>query len=100
MSSQTREIAIRIAIGGRGSQIVRAVLGRVVLLVVAGSALGLGGGIAAIPRLGGVVYGSAAVTPAVLSLAVSGVVVLAIGAAWTPTRRVLTADPARTLRAD
>ena len=100
VSSRTREISIRIAIGGRGSQIVRAVLGRVVLLVVAGSVLGLGGGIAAIPRLGGVVYGSAAVTPAVLSLAVSAVVVLAIGAAWTPTRRVLTADPARTLRAD
>lgn len=98
VSRRVREIGIRMALGARGADVVRVVVGRSVWLIGIGAA---GGVIAALPvahLLGGLVYG---VTPSEAST--YGVVVLILGgvaalASYLPTRRVTRLHPAVALR--
>ena len=97
---RTREIGIRMALGARRGQVLGAVLGRGVLLAVAGIAVGLAGATAVTRYLQSMLYG---VTPLdrgtflVVALAFAAVAALA---SYMPARRATQVDPMVALRTD
>ena len=94
---RTRGIGIRMAMGARRGQ---AVLGRGVLLALAGTAVGLAGATAVTRYLESMLYG---VTPLdrLTFLAVAlGFGAVAAFASYMPARRATQVDPMITLRAD
>ena len=100
MRLRTREIGIRLALGGRPAGIVRTLLGRTAWTALGGLAFGVGAALALRPFL--------AVAPFFLPpsepLVYAGVSVLfaAVGAcaAIVPVQRTLRADPLKALRHD
>ena len=98
VSARTREIGIRMAVGGKASQVLRAVLGRTAIILAAGAAAGAVLAFAASPLLAMVVYQASSRDPLILSVAAATMVLIWLAAAWTPARRALRIDPAVTLR--
>jgi len=98
VSARTREIGIRMAVGGAASQVLRAVLGRTAIILAAGAASGAGLAFAASPLLAMVVYQASSRDPLILAVAAATMVLIGLAAAWTPARRALKIDPAITLR--
>ena len=97
---RTREIGIRMALGARRGQVLGAVLGRGVLLAVAGIAVGLAGATAVTRYLESMLYG---VTPldrgTFLAVALAFAAVAAF-ASYMPARRATQVDPMITLRTE
>ena len=94
------EIAVRLAIGGTPSHVLRLIVRHVSLVVGIGMIVGLAGALTAARSMRTLLFGiepwdlmSQSVTIAVLA----GV---AIGAAWIPVRRAMRVDPAGVLRGD
>jgi hypothetical protein len=100
IARRARELAVRVAIGASGSDIVRLVVGHTVRLVVTGSIAGLVAmlGLAKIVRAGG---GAGSIWDAsVMAFVVPIVLVCGVAAVatWVPSRRALSIDPAVLLR--
>lgn len=98
VARRTSELAIRMALGAERASVVRMVVREVARVVVAGVVAGLAVSALAAPRLGGMLYGVAALDPLTFGGAVivlSGVAALA---AWVPARRAAGADPMEALR--
>jgi predicted permease len=100
IARRARELAVRVAIGASGSDIVRLVVGHTVRLVVTGSIAGLVAmlGLAKIVRAGG---GAGSIwDPSVMAFVVPIVLVCGVAAVatWVPSRRALSIDPAVLLR--
>ncbi len=100
VSRQVRELAIHMAVGAEGGDIVRLVMRQSTAPVVAGVALGLGGAWLLGRGLAGLMYGVSATDPRVLIAAAAGVMVIAGIAAYLPSRRAATLDPVVALRLD
>jgi predicted permease len=100
VSRRQREIAIRVAVGARGYDIVREILGRTGLFVLIGSLAGLGFGIAAARLLESIVYQAKPNDPIVIIAVVLTVGTTGIAAAYRPARRALRLDAAEVLRQD
>jgi len=98
VSARTKEIGIRAAVGGRSTQILRAILGRVGTVLVAGGAVGVALAVATGPLLSMVVYQASSRDMRILTIAIVTMVLIGLAAAWTPARRALNIDPAITLR--
>ena len=98
VSARTREIGIRVAVGGGASQVLRAVLGRVGIVLAAGATAGAALAFAASPLLAMVVYQASSRDPLILSAAAATMVLIGLTAAWAPAHRALRIDPAVTLR--
>lgn len=98
VGKRLRELSIRVALGARGKQILWAALGRMLVLLACGSAVGILLGVAGSQILSAIVYQASAQDPFVL-VAV-GLTVLITGAVSVagPVRRALRVDPARLLR--
>lgn len=98
VTRQRAEIGIRLALGGPPRVVVRAVLGRVVVLV----AIGIAGGLLAafwLARFAApLVFGLAPQDPMTLIAAPSILALTAIAAAWLPASRAARIDPADVLR--
>jgi len=100
VSQRTREIGIRAALGARGSDIVRLILGRGLSLIGAGLALGLAGAIGVTRLLGSLLFDVSATDP-VTFLAVTLFLSLTVFAAcWLPARRAARVDPVVAIRCD
>ena len=101
VGQRTREIAVRMAVGARGQQIVNRFVGDGLRLSAIGLALGLPISIFGLHILMGAVPDIPAVPlPWVTAMAAAGVVIVATAAAWLPARRAAAVDPAITLRAE
>jgi ABC-type antimicrobial peptide transport system permease subunit len=98
VARRAKEIGIRIALGANSSDVLRTLLLRTAAACGTGLLVGLGIALAASKLLGAILYGVAPHDPAVYSIAVSLVIVIAGLACWNPARRALRVDPATVLR--
>ena len=98
VTERTREIGIRLALGGRPGRILRAVIGEGLLLACAGLALGTAAALFTAPLLGGLLYGIEPTDPLTYT-GIAGVLLLvAAAASYLPGRRATRIDPVSVLR--
>jgi macrolide transport system ATP-binding/permease protein len=98
VSRRVREIGIRIAVGARGWQVLWSVMGRIGVMLAAGSAAGLALGLASARLLASIVYQATPQDPWVLGGVGATMAVVALISAWIPARRAMSVDPIRSLR--
>ncbi len=97
-TQQTREIGIRMALGGAPADILRAIVGRGLKLSMIGIVFGLAGAVFLTRMISGFLYGVTRTDPltfACVSLALAGVALLA---SYLPARRAARIDPMVALR--
>ncbi len=98
LSKRLRELAIRVALGAQGKEVLKAALGRAFRLLAFGSAVGLILGILASRVLAFIVYEATPRDPLVLAGVVAAMAMLGLIATWIPARRALSIDPMVLLR--
>jgi ABC-type lipoprotein release transport system permease subunit len=98
VSKRLRELGIRMALGARRRQVLRAALGRAFVLLSVGSAAGVGAGILATKVLSYIVYQASPNDPLVLGGVALTMLVLGLAAAWIPAQKALSVDPMILLR--
>ena len=98
VSKRLRELSIRVALGAQAKQILSTALGRMLILLASGSAVGLLLGVAASRLLSVIVYQASAQDPFVLAAVALTLLLTGSLSVAGPVRRVLHADPATLLR--
>jgi predicted permease len=98
VSKRLRDLGIRMALGAQRKQVLRAALGRVFILLSAGSVFGLGFGVLASRVLSYIVYQAGPKDPVVLVGVVFTMIVLGLAAAWIPAQRALAVNPVILMR--
>jgi putative ABC transport system permease protein len=98
VTSRTREIGIRMALGAKGTDVVGLIVGRSMLFVGAGLLIGIGGSIAS-ARLTGTLLAGVGPTDPVTFLSVTVVFgLVALLASAVPARRASQVDPMVSVR--
>jgi len=100
VDQRTREMGIRLAIGGAPGDIARMVVGQGMTLAGIGLAAGLAGALALSRLLGTLLYGVESADPAVYGLLLVVLGGVALVAALGPARRATRVDPLIALRAE
>jgi len=98
VARRLREMGIRIALGAQRIQVLRAALGRTVLLLGVGSVAGLILGALASRVLASIVYEATVYDPLVLTGAIGAMVLIGLMAAAIPAQRAVGVEPAELLR--
>ena len=98
VSRRMKELAIRVAVGASGAQVIAAGVGRPLVLLGMGSTFGLIAGVVASHLLGQIVYQANPSDPAVICGTILTMMLLGSFASVVPARRALSADPSRLLR--
>jgi ABC-type antimicrobial peptide transport system permease subunit len=98
VSKRLRELGIRMALGARRKQVLRAALGRAFVLLSVGSAAGLVLGVLASKLLSYIVYQAAPKDPLVLCGVVLAMLLIGLTAACIPAQKALAVDPMILLR--
>ena len=98
VSRRLRELGIRVALGAHRVQLMRAALGRPLVVLLSGSAAGLVFGVLASRLLAALVYEATSRDPLVLLGAVAAMALIGLIATWIPARRALAINPAQLLR--
>jgi predicted permease len=98
VSRRMKELGIRVALGAQPARLIGAALGRPVILLIAGSAVGLVLGTVASRLLAQIVYEATPRDPLVVGGAVITMIALGLLALWIPARRALRIHPAELLR--
>ena len=100
ISQQTREIAIRMALGGERGHVVRMVLRLGLQLVSAGLLIGIAASLATNRLLESQLWNISPNDPVTFVTAISAVVAVAVLACWVPARRAVRVEPMVALRHD
>ena len=100
VAGRSRELGIRVALGADPRALMRFVIGRGLLLAVAGLALGLGGAVLSGRYLASLLYGVEPLDPLVHAGAAVVLGGVALIACALPARRILRLDPTSALRAE
>jgi hypothetical protein len=100
VTQRTRELAIRLALGGPRAQIVATVIRRVTAVGIVGLALGIGAAMTLGNVLQALLYGVKPSDAVSIGAATAALVVVAGLAALVPAWRATCVDPARVLRGD
>ncbi len=100
VARRRREIGIRMALGAASARVERMVVGRGLLLALAGVAAGLGAALALTRFLASRLYGLKPNDPATLALVGLLFLALAAVACWLPARRAAQLDPWQALRSE
>jgi putative ABC transport system permease protein len=98
VSSRTREMGVRLAVGAEPADVVRLVLRSAANQIVPGLAIGLGGALLLTRLLRSQLFGVSPTDPltyAGVALALGGIALLA---SWLPARRAARVDPMQSLR--
>jgi ABC-type antimicrobial peptide transport system permease subunit len=98
VSKRMRELGIRVALGAKRGQILRAALGRPLVLLASGSVAGLALGFAANRILVSIVYQASAFDPWVILAATLTMALVGLISGAVPASRVLSVDPTLLLR--
>jgi FtsX-like permease family protein/MacB-like protein len=98
VSRRMKELGIRMALGARKTQVMNAAVGRPMVVLAVGSAVGLLSGVFATKLLGQIVYQANPRDPVVVGGAVLTMVLLGIAASAIPARRALSVDPSKLMR--
>ncbi len=98
VSRRMKELGIRVALGARKTQVMSAAVGRPMVLLGVGSAVGLLSGVFASRLLGQIVYQANPRDPVVVGGAVLTMALLGIAASAIPARRALAVDPSKLMR--
>ena len=100
VSTRTREIGVRMALGATVTDVRRLVLGSSLRMVVLGAVLGIALAWTCSRWIASTLFGVSPLSPVVYVLAAVGTVVVAVAATWPPARSAARVDPAVTLRHD
>jgi len=98
VSKRMRELGIRAAMGAQRSQLIRSALSRPVMLLLAGSGVGLVAGVVTSRLLAFLVYEATPRDPLVLAGALLAMTLIGVVATWIPAGRALRVNPAQLLR--
>jgi putative ABC transport system permease protein len=98
VSTRTRELGIRIAIGADAGSAIRLVLGQAGKVVLLGAVIGVAVALGLVPTMEALLYGVEALDPRTFIVAPLGLVIVAMIAAAVPAMRAGRIDPAITLR--
>jgi len=98
VSKRMKEFGIRVALGAARVELIRAALGRPLVLLLSGSIAGLMLGMLASRLLAQIVYKATPRDPLVLAGTILTMTLLGLLATWLPAQRSLSIDPARLLR--
>ena len=98
VSRRTREIGIRMALGARPGQVMRGVLGQGMLLVSAGTVLGLVAFQLTASLLESMLFGVSSRDLATYAAVVLGVALVGLAANYVPARRAAGIEPMQALR--
>jgi len=99
-TQQTRDIGIRMALGARSSDVLRAVLRTGLKLVLIGVGLGIAGALALTRVLSSLLYGISATDPVTFILVSIALSAIALLACYIPARRAAKVDPMEALRCE
>jgi predicted permease len=100
VGQRTHEIGVRIALGARGTNIARVVLGRGMGIVAVGIAVGLLATLAMGKLVASLLYGVSPRDPIVLGMVALVLLIAAVAACLVPALRAARVDPMETLRAE
>jgi predicted permease len=100
ITRRLREIAIRIAVGAKPAQVTWLTLRESLILIVAGTAIGIPLSLAMSRAIRSQLFGVATGSPTAIAFAVLTMLLLASAAVWIPTRRAAQVDPNITLRVE
>jgi len=100
VSRRTREIGIRMAIGARPSDVLRAMMGKGLVLVAWGTAIGLAMGFGVERLMNSMLFNVGGVDVTVYLVLVPAMVLVTMLAAWVPARRAARIAPTIALRCD
>jgi ABC-type antimicrobial peptide transport system permease subunit len=94
------EMAVRLAIGGSPGQVLKLMVRHVSLVVGLGISLGLAGALTTARSMRGLLFGIEPWDPLSQAATVAALGLVAVAAAWIPTRRAMRVDPAIVLRTE
>ncbi len=98
VTRRTSEIGIRIALGARGSDMIRMVLTQAFLIAAAGIAVGVAAALGASRFAQGMLFGLPPNDPVTISLAAAVLLATTLAAGYLPARRAAAVDPIEALR--
>jgi putative ABC transport system permease protein len=98
VSQQTREIAIRMALGGERRDVMRMVLRFGLQLVAVGTVLGLAASVMTNRLLATQLWNISAHDPATFGIVIAMIVIIALIACWMPAQRAVRVEPMVALR--
>ena len=100
VARRVAEIGVRMALGARGSDVLRMVMGQGARMIAAGLVLGTAAALAVGRVLAAQIPEVAAADALVLGVAVCTLTAAALVASWLPARRAARVDPLQALRQD
>jgi predicted permease len=100
ITRRLREIAVRIVVGASPAQVVWLTVRESLILVAAGTAIGIPLSIVISKAIGSQLFGVTPADPQSFALAVTMTVAFAAAAVWVPTRRATRVDPNIALRTE
>jgi predicted permease len=100
VTQRRREIGVRLALGATSSDVLRLIVGRGLILAVAGVGIGLVAALVVTRFMQGILYGVGATDPLTFVAVAVGLLAVAVLASWVPARRAASVDPAVAIRYD
>ncbi|MEO8622590.1 MAG: ABC transporter permease [bacterium] len=100
VSTRTREIGIRIALGADPRQVQRSIIGEGIILAAIGTVIGIAGALLCTRALQSLLFELSPGDPATYVVIVGLITMTATLASWLPARRAAKVDPVTALRAE